>query len=84
MQPGFYLPILLDHKGLRVAYPVQESTTWPRLACFVKRVSGSGQGTDVAAILMLPERNLAVNALTNALVRGVHSAFPERSAPSPQ
>ena len=78
MQPGFYLPILLDHKGLQVAYPVQESTTWPQLACFVKRVSESRQCTDVAAILTLPDRNMAVTALANALVRGVHSALERK------
>ena len=32
MQPGFYLPVLLDHKVLQVACPVQGSTTWRRLA----------------------------------------------------
>lgn len=35
MQPGFYLPVLLDHKVPQAAYPVQGSTTWPRLALFV-------------------------------------------------
>ena len=72
MQLGFYLPFLLDHRGLQVAYPVQESTTWPRLACFVKRVSDSGEITDAAAtllgvILMVPKRDVVVIALPNAL-----------------
>lgn len=85
MQPGFYLPVLLDHRGLRVAYPVQESTTSPRLACFVKRVSDTGQITDAAAtlrgvMLMLSESNLIVIALPNALLPDVQSAF-QRTVP---
>lgn len=78
MQPGFYLPVLLHHRGLQVAYPVQESTTWPRLACFVKRVPEFGQITDAAAtllgaMLMLPERNVVVIVLPDAQVHGMDS-----------